>query len=158
MINALSRSAGRFIALMAGGLFLVSCAGSVDNSSAPSTEPATTTDVVEKMVWTLATETSNSDSPSTDNPTATIAELVEGGVSGEWSVRVDFPIGTGRGCIIDVTNLRSGDLLARDSVEDSDGEAHSHVIRFRYDGRAKNLFVRVTDAKSGAVLTESSRP
>lgn len=150
---ALPHGAGHSVALLVCGFLILSCSGPAENSSMPPEEPAITQNAVENMARTFVT---GKCCESATPPTANIAEIMEGGIAGEWGVRVDFPAGTGRGGIVEVVDKRSGDMLTRDSVDPTDDKSHSHVIRFRHTGRTKNLHVRVMDSKGGAILAESS--
>ncbi len=139
---------------MAGGVLVISCAGPVDNRDGGSDGSLPSSKAFEAVARTFAGDSVTDKSAEAGSLSASITDVVEGGVSGEWGVSVDFPAGCGCGCIIDVINLRSGDLLARDSVSGAEGEAYSHMVRFRHKGRGKDLRVRVLESCSGSVLAE----
>src|SRR5688500_4665160 len=74
--------------------------------------------VIDRAVKVLATASSSQ--PEDGLPvTAEIVDVIDGGRSGEWGVRVFFPNGTGEGCSVDVLDRRRGDLLAHDDVSSS---------------------------------------
>ncbi len=110
---------------------------------------------VQEVVNVLAATSSGVSSETIPPITADIVDVIDGGPTGEWGVKVDFPNGTGDGCYVDVYDKRSEKLLARDEVADSPDRSTSHLVRFRYRGNIENLTIRVSEKGSGATLAES---